>query len=39
MPLPPRSLVLYAALVLIKIVASPYAQQPQVIFDQVTLAS
>jgi hypothetical protein len=31
--------VLYAALVLIKIVASPYAQQPQVIFDQITLAS
>jgi hypothetical protein len=30
---------LYAALVLIKIVASPYAQQPQVIFDQITLAS
>lgn len=31
--------VLYAALVLIKIVASSYAQQPQVIFDQITLAS
>ena len=31
--------VLYAALVLIKIVASPYSQQPQVIFDQITLAS
>jgi hypothetical protein len=31
--------VLYAALTLIRIVASPYAQQPQVIFDQIKLAS